>query len=103
MADDRLRLPENVDGSFFVDSTCIDCDTCRQLAPAVFAEGAEYAYVKAQPKTAVDQRAALHALVACPTASIGTLDKLNVQQAARDFPLLLEDPVYYCGFNSRHS
>ena len=26
----------NVDGEFFVDSTCIDCDACRQIAPAVF-------------------------------------------------------------------
>lgn len=23
-------------GVFFVDSTCIDCDTCRQIAPGVF-------------------------------------------------------------------
>jgi hypothetical protein len=36
MADPAHRLPENVEGSFFVDSTCIDCDTCRQIAPATF-------------------------------------------------------------------
>ena len=33
MANPKLRLEENVAGEFFVDSTCIDCDTCRQLAP----------------------------------------------------------------------
>ena len=34
MASLAKLLPENVPGEFFVDSTCIDCDTCRQLAPA---------------------------------------------------------------------
>ena len=36
MANMRERLPENVAGDFFVDATCIDCDTCSQLAPTVF-------------------------------------------------------------------
>ncbi|HZC81910.1 MAG TPA: ferredoxin, partial [Nitrospiraceae bacterium] len=36
MADVAKRLPTNIDGSFFVDSTCINCDTCRQLAPKSF-------------------------------------------------------------------
>src|ERR1043165_5829513 len=31
MASLQQRLPENVPGDFFVDSTCIDCDTCSQL------------------------------------------------------------------------
>ena len=33
MANFNKRVPENVPGEFFVDFTCIDCDTCRQLAP----------------------------------------------------------------------
>src|SRR5258708_37881214 len=36
MAQIAQRLPENVQGEFFVDSTCIDCDACRQIAPASF-------------------------------------------------------------------
>jgi len=36
MANLEKRLPENAPGDFFVDSTCIDCDACRQIAPAVF-------------------------------------------------------------------
>src|SRR5262245_9716828 len=63
MANLQKRLPENVPGDFFVDSTCIDCDTCRQLAPQVFAEGDEHAYVHEQPASAAARRAALHALV----------------------------------------
>src|SRR5689334_12470143 len=33
MADRMRAVPENVEGPLFVDSTCIDCDTCRQIAP----------------------------------------------------------------------
>jgi ferredoxin len=29
MANPGRRVPENVPGDFFVDSTCIDCDACR--------------------------------------------------------------------------
>ena len=49
MANLTKRLPENVVGDFFVDSTCIDCDTCRQLAPASFGETGQFAYVHRQP------------------------------------------------------
>src|SRR4051794_39828456 len=71
MADLKKSVPENVPGDFFVDTTCIDCDTCRQLAPAVFAEGPGHAFVHGQPATPADRRQALQALVCCPTGSIG--------------------------------
>lgn len=71
MADQRKQVPENVPGDFFVDSTCIDCDACRQIAPAVFGEAAKTSFVKAQPLHNCDRSRALHALVSCPTGSIG--------------------------------
>ncbi len=49
MADLTKRVRENVSGDFFVDSTCIDCDACRQIAPAVFSQAAETSYVSYQP------------------------------------------------------
>ena len=67
MANPKKRVPENVPGDFFVDSTCIDCDACRQIAPAVFGEAAETSFVKAQPASSNDRRQALQALLACPT------------------------------------
>src|SRR5579872_6718116 len=97
MADRRKQVPENVAGEFFVDSTCIDCDTCRQLAPATFAEAANYSYVHRQPETELEKRHALQALVACPTASIGGSP---AREAVRDFPMPVEAEVYYCGFCS---
>jgi glyoxylase-like metal-dependent hydrolase (beta-lactamase superfamily II)/ferredoxin len=103
MASLHKRLPENAPGDFFVDSTCIDCDACRQIAPSVFSEGAEYSFVRTQPTSAADQREAIHALLACPTGSIGCLGTDDPKRAINDFPLLVEEPVYYCGFNSPKS
>lgn len=103
MADRALRVLENVDGPFFVDSSCIDCDTCRQLAPATFADHGEHSYVHIQPRDDAEKRAALRALVACPTGSIGTSDTSWTALALEDFPLLLAPRVFYCGFNSRKS
>ncbi len=103
MANPRKRVPENVAGDFFVDSTCIDCDACRQIAPAVFAETADTSFVKAQPHSSADRRQALRALLACPTGSIGCLGDDDVKAAMKDFPLVIEEPVYYCGYNSPKS
>ena len=103
MANPRKRVPENVPGDFFVDSTCIDCDACRQIAPSVFGEGAETSFVKAQPRTSAERRRALQALLACPTGSIGCLADDDVKAVMSDFPLLIEEPVFYCGYNSPKS
>jgi glyoxylase-like metal-dependent hydrolase (beta-lactamase superfamily II)/ferredoxin len=103
MADPAHRLPENVDGPFFVDSTCIDCDTCRQIAPATFGETGDYSFVQLQPRSPEEQRAAYRALVACPTASIGAADKSGAIAAVREFPLPIAPDLFYCGFNSPKS
>lgn len=103
MANPTIAVPENVPGNFFVDATCIDCDTCRQLAPRVFREAAETAFVHRQPQSADERRQALRALVCCPTGSIGTRTADGARDVLDDFPLLLEGSVYYCGFNSRKS
>lgn len=103
MANRRKSVPENVAGDFFVDSSCIDCDACRQIAPAVFGEGMGTSFVKAQPLSAADRRSALQALLACPTGSIGCTHNDETKAAVKDFPLLLEEPVYYCGYNSHKS
>lgn len=103
MANVRQRVPENVPGDFFVDATCIDCDACRQIAPAVFAEAAETSFVHRQPLSADERRAALHALLSCPTGSIGCLSDDDVSAAVADFPLVIDGPVHYCGFNSPQS
>jgi glyoxylase-like metal-dependent hydrolase (beta-lactamase superfamily II)/ferredoxin len=103
MANPRLRLTENVEGAFFVDETCIDCDTCRQLAPASFRDHGGQSSVYRQPASDEEARRALMALVACPTGSIGAGDRLNAKTGVGSFPFLIAENVYYCGFNSEKS
>ena len=105
MADTNKRLPTNVNGSFFVDSTCINCDTCRQIAPTIFHESGDYSTVYHQPDTTLQQMEAYRALLACPVGSIGTEknDKRLLSEAQASFPLKLDDQVYYNGFNSEKS
>jgi glyoxylase-like metal-dependent hydrolase (beta-lactamase superfamily II)/ferredoxin len=96
------RLPHNARGEFFVDSSCIDCDTCRSLAPSVFSRAADYeqSYVEHQPASDEDRHVALMALVACPTSAIGTTHKVDLRDAVQAFPTRIADDVYYCGFAS---
>jgi glyoxylase-like metal-dependent hydrolase (beta-lactamase superfamily II)/ferredoxin len=105
MADPKQRLDTNVQGNFFVDATCINCDTCRQLAPDSFQEVGEYSAVVIQPVGDEGLHRAYQALLACPVGSIGTQrsDKTRFQQAMSSFPLLIEGGVFYCGFNSEKS
>jgi glyoxylase-like metal-dependent hydrolase (beta-lactamase superfamily II)/ferredoxin len=100
MANPKKRLPTNSDGDFFVDSTCINCDACRQLAPETFADSGDYSFVQTQPNTDAQRRHAFRALLACPTGSIGTLGPNEARQVKEDFPLVLANGVLYCGFNS---
>ena len=97
------RLPENVPGDFYVDRSCIDCDACRRIAPAVFEEGRGNSYVHAQPRTDEDRHRALMALVACPTSSIGTETRTDASPGARAFPERVDGNVFFCGFTSERS
>lgn len=67
------RLPRNAPGHYYVDSTCVDCDFCRSLAPAFFARDDEsgYSYVHRQPSTADEVEQAEEARTSCPSESIG--------------------------------
>src|SRR5215813_3795554 len=103
MANIALRIPENVPGDFYVDSTCIDCDACRQIAPKTFAEDGDYSIVHHQPQSDEEIRRAMMALVACPTASIGTVEHHDAHIGIDAFPELIAENVYYCGFNAESS
>jgi glyoxylase-like metal-dependent hydrolase (beta-lactamase superfamily II)/ferredoxin len=97
------RLPQNVDGDFYVDASCIDCDACRQIAPSTFRDHGDQSSVGRQPSTPEDVLRALMALVACPTASIGTVSRRNARQAAQAFPSSVYGNVFFCGYTSEAS
>jgi glyoxylase-like metal-dependent hydrolase (beta-lactamase superfamily II)/ferredoxin len=105
MADQKKRLDSNVAGNFYVDATCINCDTCRQLAPRSFEEVGDFSAVTRQPADQGPLRQAYQALLACPVGSIGTeqSDKSLMQDAMASFPIHLDGGVSYCGFNSEKS
>ncbi|KAI3496056.1 hypothetical protein L1887_38406 [Cichorium endivia] len=89
----KKRRPENVDGEFFVDHTCIDCDTCRWMAPEVFTRVDGMSAVSKQPSCQDERLKALQALLSCPTSSIST------EKPPHD---ILEG-VYHCGYHSDKS
>lgn len=106
MADSNRIHAENVPGDWYVDLRCIDCGTCRQLAPTVFGEFAAYAGVVKQPANEVELRQAAQAAVSCPSGSIGSRarsDQALIKDAVQDFPLEMLPGIYYCGFAAEES
>ncbi len=103
MAKQERAVPENVAGEFFVDDSCINCDTCRQLARTVFQDQGQHSAVCKQPESAGELQEAFRALLSCPTASIGTRKLKGAGKVISYFPLPLSAGVFYCGFNSEQS
>ncbi|BAY16047.1 hypothetical protein NIES21_18700 [Anabaenopsis circularis NIES-21] len=104
MAHLDLRRPQNTNGDFYVDTTCIDCDTCRWMSPEVFSRVDEQSAVDHQPNNAAERLTALQALLACPTSSIGTVEKpKDIKNTQETFPILVAENVYHCGYHSEKS
>ena len=73
MANKADKWGENATGKFYVDQQCIDCDLCRETAPAFFTRHDEcgYSFVHAQPQTEDDIALCMEALEGCPVEAIG--------------------------------
>ncbi|XP_073146040.1 uncharacterized protein [Henckelia pumila] len=104
----KIRRPQNVDGDFFVDDTCINCDVCRWMAPETFRRSDGKSAVFQQPTCGERRTKALQALLSCPTNSIHTEQPppeiLDVQMT---FPIPIDyqntQGVYHCGYHSKKS
>ncbi len=104
MAHPQARRSQNVAGDLYVDSSCIDCDTCRWMAPATFSREDGQSAVYCQPQTPQERLVALQALLACPTASIGTgAPPQDIKAAQASFPIPIAANVYHCGYHSEKS
>ncbi|MBW4648568.1 MAG: MBL fold metallo-hydrolase [Kastovskya adunca ATA6-11-RM4] len=104
MAHLSQRRSENISGDFFVDSTCIDCDTCRWMTPEVFYRENGQSAVHHQPANEEERLRSLQALLACPTASIGTVEKpKDIKDAQLSFPIPIAENVYHCGYHAENS
>ncbi len=103
MAFSTRRRPENAAGDVYVDATCIDCATCRWMAPETFASAGDQSAVHRQPETEAERHRALMALVACPTASIGTVAKHPMEGVLAAFPDPVTAGVLHCGYHHEGS
>jgi glyoxylase-like metal-dependent hydrolase (beta-lactamase superfamily II)/ferredoxin len=99
------RLSDNAPGDFFVDDACIDCETCRILAPRVFerSDRLGLSVVGRQPASTEDALRAKMAIVSCPTSAIGTASKVDVKDAVLALPEWIAPDVYYCGYAAESS
>ena len=73
MAEKTDRLTQNIAGAYYVDSTCVDCDLCRNTAPDFFKRDDEAgtSFVYRQPNRPEEIALAEEAKIGCPTESIG--------------------------------
>ncbi|THU62407.1 hypothetical protein C4D60_Mb01t04820 [Musa balbisiana] len=104
----RQKRPQNVEGEFFVDHRCIDCDTCRWMAPETFTRVDGMSAVTRQPSCEEERVKALQALLSCPTSSIHTEKPTKeILEIQKMFPLPIDEKklpgIYHCGFHSERS
>ena len=73
MADAANKQPETIEGKYYVDDQCIDCDLCRETAPDFFTRNDDeaFSFVHKQPTTQEDIDLCMEALEGCPVEAIG--------------------------------
>ena len=73
MASKEAKYSINVPGRFYVDENCIDCDLCREIAPAFFTRNDDdgHSYVFKQPQSTEELELCREALNDCPVEAIG--------------------------------
>lgn len=74
MADLANKYAENITGTFYVDDQCIDCDLCRETAPANFTRNDDggHSYVYKQPSSDEELAMCKDAMEGCPVEAIGS-------------------------------
>jgi ferredoxin len=73
MADPANKYPENVGGPYYVDDQCIDCDLCRETAPANYKRNDDggHSFVYKQPESPEEEALCKEAMEGCPVEAIG--------------------------------
>ncbi len=102
MADPKRRHPANVAGPWFVDTTCINCDAARHVAPGLVEEVDDTSVFVRQPATPEEELMAWRAVLVSPTGSVGR-ERGGGKPPAGAFPWRIGERLYYLGFNSEDS
>jgi ferredoxin len=73
MADAANKYAHNVNGAYYVDDQCIDCDLCRETAPANFKRDDDggHSFLFKQPESDEERTLCEEALTGCPVEAIG--------------------------------
>lgn len=96
------RHPANVDGEWYVDDRCIDCDVSRHHAPGLIEALADgQSVVVRQPSTPDEELLMWRAALGCPTRSIGTVTRRAEPPGV--YPWEVTPGVLMCGHNDRRS
>lgn len=70
MPNPAQRHPKNAPGPWYVDLTCISCDTCTDISPEIFGRDADRkAYVRAQ--LPAEGKLFRFAVESCPVEAVG--------------------------------
>ncbi len=66
------KIAQNVEGRFYVDTHCINCSLCPEMAPNIFATNHDLGveYVKKQPQNAAERKLMAEAISLCPANAI---------------------------------
>jgi glyoxylase-like metal-dependent hydrolase (beta-lactamase superfamily II) len=74
------------------------------MVPEVFHSAGGQSAVYHQPTSEIERLRSLQALLACPTASIGTVEKpKDIKEAQQSLPILVAENVYHCGYHAEDS
>tara|TARA_B100000579_G_C22461005_1_gene678901 strand:- start:157 stop:390 length:234 start_codon:yes stop_codon:yes gene_type:complete len=72
MATKEEKYEDNVDGKYYCDTECIDCNLCRETAPDNFADHEDgYSFVYKQPENDEEEVLCVEAMEGCPVDAIG--------------------------------
>ena len=72
MATKEDKYEDNVDGKYYCDTECIDCNLCRETAPDNFADHEDgYSFVYKQPENDEEEALCVEAMEGCPVDAIG--------------------------------
>ncbi len=73
MADKSLRFEDNVQGAYYIDSSCIFCNLCIEVAPNHFKESeqGDHDIVYQQPQAEEEIALCEDAKSQCPVDAIG--------------------------------
>ena len=74
MADIANKYSDNTAGKFYVDNQCIDCDLCRETAPANFKRNDDggHSFLYKQPENDGEAALCKEAMEGCPVEAIGS-------------------------------